>query len=664
MQVKFYYLDGVCSRLQRQMGLPDPGGLSPMQKQKEALAIDDEAAAARHEPQSLYTAVHVEGGTIRCQPPYVHNEIGLLYLQEGKLDSALYHFKTAAVLAPKWAIPRSNLSIINFRQGQLLEAKENATHAIRLKPDFPKSYLNLGRAEMADHDYLKAEAAFRKAIELDNEWYVSYELMGNRLSQTTDYKAANWFFGEAERLKKGTVPFFDIDADGLTDAFDQEPVAGRTSEAPLKEPKNPTTEAEFLDAGIYWFTYGQYHKAEPYFRKVIEFNAENKEVYHYLGLTLYFLARYEEAEMAFLKLQKQRPGSLEVRYQLADVYASQMRRMEEEEIYQGILREYPAPAPEAKLAYERLMAFLGRHSRYPEQEKMLVEYAALYGMMNQLPVADFYEKMATAYPKNVEWLYRYAAFLSVDELNNVATDAFEKIIAIDTTHPAIGHIHEMVGKHYLSASTKTGQTEWETVLAKGTKAWGKNNTNEELAIHHFKEAIRMDSRTSSAKFGLVAALYQLRRFEEALPMLESLLENGQIDLTHRMKLAELHALSGEFAMADALLQVAEKIRFEPVPGLNEVRGKLALLRSKNSEAKQFYEGELAMTTEEERKFIYYTLARLAATEKDGPKALDWLGKALEAGFDCKWVVRYDASWQQLRKNEAFTNLLAAHGMEP
>ncbi len=667
MQVKFYYLDGVCSRLQRQMGLPDPGGLSPMQKQKKALATDDEAAAARHDPQSLYTADHVEGGTIRCQPPYVHNEIGLLYLQEGKLDSALYHFKTAAVLAPKWAIPRSNLSIINIQKGQLKEAKENATRAIELKPDFPKSYLNLGKAEMADHDCLKSEAAFRKAITLDSSHYVSFEQMGNLLLKTTEYKAANWFFGEAERLKKGAVPvLLDSGADGVPDFEDVFPItetAATFSFEKFEDP--PSTEADFLNRGIFYLQNRRFDRAESDFRKVIEFNAENEWAYHYLGLTLYQMARHEEAELAFLKLQKLRPNSLDVRYQLADVYAAQKRCSEEEEIYRGIIQEHPAPSPDAQMAFKRYISFLNRQSRYPELEKMLVEYAAMYDNMYQSPIKEFYIKMAEKYPENVEWLYRCAAFLSKDVSNYKAVEAFEKIIVLDTTHPAIGHIHEMVGKHYLSVSTNTEQTEWETILAKGTKPRYKNHsTNEDLAIHHFLEAIRLDSLTSSAKFGLVAALSRLRRYDDALPVLAGLLEAGHIDLPHRIQLADLYALSGKFKKADSLLQVAEKIRFEPTPGLNEVRGKSAMFQGHYADAIRFYEAELTLNSEDSKAEVCYTLARLSALKGDQSASLQWLEKALGAGFKFEWVIRNGSEWNELRKKEQFTKLLGDYGLRP
>ena len=440
-----------------------------MQKQKLALAIDDKAAAALQKPEEIYL---VGENAIRCQPPYVHNEIGVLYLQENKLDSALYHFNTAAILAPNWAIPQSNLAIVHRRGGKLDQAMRNANRAFELKSDYPKAQVNLGNIWLDKHNILKAETAFRQAISIDKQFYLAYERMGQLMVLRTEYGEANWFFNEAEKLKKGNLPtiFKDEDADGVIDMIDQEPDFAEGVTIKFFE-KEPTTETEFLERGIYFFKLGSYTSAEHYLRGVLDFNTENKEVYEYLGRTLYHLHRYEEAELALNKLLKLRPNEPALKLFLADVFIKQQRRLEEDELYIEILDKSPAPSDLAKQVYERMDNLLQQMRRYPEQEKWLVEYEAFYkNTDNKLYL--FYGKMAQTFPQNPDWLYRFAAHLIRQDRDAGAAYYFKEIVALDAAYPPIAYMHERIG-----ANTEAPQT----------------------AIWHFKEALRLDSSMVAAK---------------------------------------------------------------------------------------------------------------------------------------------------------------------
>ncbi len=631
MQVKYHYFDGVCSRLQRQMGLPDPGGLSPMQKQKLALAIDDEAAAALHEPGNMY---QVGENAIRCQPPYVHNEIGVLYLQENKFDSALYHFDLAAKLAPNWAIPYSNLAIVYKEGKQLEKAKELAIKAIELKPDYSNANVNLGNIWLNENNILKAETAYRKAITLDKNYFIVYEQMGHLMALRTEYMKADWYFNEAEKLKKDAVLLVGTKggANNLTYSPNSNPIIaqGRSMFPSFSE---PTTEAEFLERGIFYFKEGMYSTAEIYLRGVLNFNTENEQVYDYLGRSLYHLQRYEEAELALNKLLKLRPDEPHLKLYLADVYIKQQRRLEEEELYMKLLEENPAPSDLAKQLYERMNNLLRHQKRYPEQEKWLVKYVELFKASDNVLTA-FYEEMAKLFPQNTDWLYRLAANYNQTGRDWNGAEIFVSIIALDTTYPAIAHMHERIGA---------------------------NASDPQNAIWHYKEAIRIDSGQVAAKHGLVTNYRIQRMFEEEIPVLEDLLKNQQIDLLHRMELGDLYALSGKFAEADSLLTKADKIKFEPTLGLNEIRGKLAMYQGRHEEAIQFYESEIALKSENYRRDNYYTLAHLAAKAGNQAAALQWLEMALERGFNnYHWVIQYDAVWRDYKVLEGFKDLMVEY----
>jgi tetratricopeptide (TPR) repeat protein len=290
----------------------------------------------------------------------------------------------------------------------------------------------------------------------------------------------------------------------------------------------------------------------------------------------------------------------------------------------------------AKDIYERMDDLLSVQKRYPEQEKWLLEYEALFvNYKNKLD--SFYRKMVEQFPENADWLYRLGAYRNQHGSDWEGAHYFEQIIALDIAYPAMAHIRERVGQTYGYSSE---------------------------AISHFKEALRLDSTMVAAKHSLVDIYDHNRQFEEAIPVLEDLLRNGQINLPLRMQLGDLYALSGKFVDADSLLTKADNIKFEPTPGLNEIRGKLAMYQARYEEAIRFYEAEIALKPENMRQLNHYTLARLAAKAGNQTAALAWLKKTLEDGFNYKWVIKYDDAWSEYQQNQAFNNLLDAHKMRP
>lgn len=615
MQVKQLYFDGVCDRLLLQIGTAGIDKEAPMRKQREALALDDRA-------------------------PYIHNEIGLLYVQENNIDSAKYHYEKAIELAPNWAIPYSNLSNIYQQENQLEKAKTSANKAIQLKPDYANANINLGNAWFEEKHLLKAEVAYRKALLIDENSLNAYYQLGNLMALRTEYSEANELFNEVEKLKT-TMLLFNERPNVLGHPSPFDPTLRPTmfdtrTHQFLHFSDEPKTAQEFLHRGKFYFGKKQYFIAEPYLRKVLDFDTENNEVYYYLGLSLYHLGRYEEAELALLKLLKLRPNEPELKLHLADVYIKQHRRLEEEELYEELLIENPAPAPLAKDIYERMDNLLSVQKRYPEQEKWLVEYEALFED-SDIKLDSFYYKMVEQFPENSEWLYRLGAYQYQYGSDWEGANYFEQIMALDTTYPAMAHLHERVGQRYEYSND---------------------------AIWHFKEALRLDSSMVAAKYSLVDIFRHNRQFEEAIPVLEDLLRNGQINLPQRLQLGDLYALSGKFVDADSLLTKADKIKFEPTLGLNEIRGKLAMYQARYEEAIRFYEAEIALKPENMRQLNQYTLARLAAKAGNQTAALDWLKKTLDDGFNYKWVIKYDDAWSEYQQNKAFNDLLDAHKMRP
>lgn len=73
-----------------------------------------------------------------------HNNLGMLYEQDGRLKDAIEEYKKALELNPDSAETHTNLGFIYRRQDKLVEAKEEHLAALQLKPNFVAARLNLG----------------------------------------------------------------------------------------------------------------------------------------------------------------------------------------------------------------------------------------------------------------------------------------------------------------------------------------------------------------------------------------------------------------------------------------------------------------------------------------------------------------------------------------
>lgn len=85
-----------------------------------------------------------------------HNNLGLIYLSQGRYDEAIYELKTAIMLDPNYINAHSNLGFAYLRQGRKDEAIAEFTIALKLKPDYKEAYGNLEVLTKGKKDYKDA----------------------------------------------------------------------------------------------------------------------------------------------------------------------------------------------------------------------------------------------------------------------------------------------------------------------------------------------------------------------------------------------------------------------------------------------------------------------------------------------------------------------------
>lgn len=93
--------------------------------------------------------------------------LGLVRLEQGRLDEAREHFETATLKKSPYPEALNNLALVLYRQGKHSEARDSLVRAISATPGFALAYLNLGVVYAEGlRDRESARASFQRFTEL------------------------------------------------------------------------------------------------------------------------------------------------------------------------------------------------------------------------------------------------------------------------------------------------------------------------------------------------------------------------------------------------------------------------------------------------------------------------------------------------------------------
>jgi len=179
----------------------------------------------------------------RFEDPKAHLELGRLYQEEGRLDDAIFHYKTVLSLDPvSWSAQAALVKAL-VQKGRSSEAEQTAKiyinqvstsakrllklgkafqeqgldkyalacyhQALRLAPDSPLVYKQLGYFYLAKGDNVRTSEYFKRSFELDwNQPDIAYELgkLGTRIEVPRQAEPENTSAGKsnAQPAKKSS----------------------------------------------------------------------------------------------------------------------------------------------------------------------------------------------------------------------------------------------------------------------------------------------------------------------------------------------------------------------------------------------------------------------------------------------------------------------------
>jgi tetratricopeptide (TPR) repeat protein len=122
---------------------------------------------------ALQQAIQLDG---RLVPAL--NQLGLLDLEDGKVEDAEKRFKTALSLDPESAEAQSSLGVIYGRQGKSKEAEQFFRRAIENDPHYAQAYVNLGLILAGQDRLTEAEKEIQNAVRIAPEYQRALMALG------------------------------------------------------------------------------------------------------------------------------------------------------------------------------------------------------------------------------------------------------------------------------------------------------------------------------------------------------------------------------------------------------------------------------------------------------------------------------------------------------
>ena len=110
--------------------------------------------------------------------PQIMSLSGDINKATGKLDAAVKDYRQAVAIAPKTPELHYNLALALFANSNIVEAKVALGRALKIRPDYVKALVLLGRCLAAIEQFDDAEQAFTKAITIEPNNYLPHYRLG------------------------------------------------------------------------------------------------------------------------------------------------------------------------------------------------------------------------------------------------------------------------------------------------------------------------------------------------------------------------------------------------------------------------------------------------------------------------------------------------------
>ncbi len=224
----------------------------------------------------------------------VHNNLGIIYADAGRVDEALAEYRKAVELDGNYAHPHNNLANIYFKQDRFAEAREELAQALAVDPDYPGGYYNLGNVAWAEEKFDEAAEHYAAAIRLRPSFVPAMVALGKCYRRKGDIAKGEFYFRAALRID----PDYDAAYSNLGDMY----LGLKRYKDALwyyqqAVQRNGTLIMAYNNMANIYDMYGAYEEAVNTYREIIVNDPTFANAYFNLANTLRKLGRRDEAKI-------------------------------------------------------------------------------------------------------------------------------------------------------------------------------------------------------------------------------------------------------------------------------------------------------------------------------------------------------------------------------
>jgi len=168
------------------------------------VALTWKQVAVWHDPERLWSHALAIAPSSE-----VHSHLGYVRRQQGRLDEAIEHYRTASSMRPGAADLQLHWGNALAQQGMLGAAFDRYREALRLMPDSAVPHNHWGNALLGAGRPEEAIAHYREAVRIDPTNAEAQNSWGRALAQQGKWEEAIAKYREALRLRPHSVPHYN-----------------------------------------------------------------------------------------------------------------------------------------------------------------------------------------------------------------------------------------------------------------------------------------------------------------------------------------------------------------------------------------------------------------------------------------------------------------------
>jgi tetratricopeptide (TPR) repeat protein len=280
------------------------------------------------------------------------NDLGAVFLGQGKVQEAMSQFEQTLRLEPDCAQAHNNLGIALAQTGSIEEAIAQCEQALQIKPDFAEAHNNLGAVFLGQGRLQEAISHYEQALRIKPDYAQAHDKLGIALAQTGKFEEAIAHYKRALQINPDYaeahydlgVAFENVERE--TEAIDQYEKALRIY---------PDYVGAHVNLGNAFLRIGKVTEATEEYEQALRINPNYAEAYSNLGAILQRLGKLPEAVARYEQALRIKPDYVEAHFNLGLALEKLGRTPEAIEHYEQVLKLRPDYPPATK-ALARLRA--------------------------------------------------------------------------------------------------------------------------------------------------------------------------------------------------------------------------------------------------------------------------------------------------------------------